>query len=110
MGTWGILMHAERRTRLGAEALAIHLIRRIAASISLREDSRSATGHPILTFCGGQIFGITRYNWKARKIGLPAPKRHQLKHLDCELPLVRDQGSEVQILSPRPTNPTESMN
>ena len=51
--------------------------------------------------CSGH-FGTTRYNWGEKKNGFLAPKRRQMKHLDCVLLLVLARGSEVQILSPRP--------
>jgi hypothetical protein len=47
-------------------------------------------------------FGTTSVQLRERKNGALAPKRHQMKHLEFWTFLVRDQGSEVQILSPRP--------
>ena len=36
--------------------------------------------------------GITSVQMGERKSSLFVPKRHQIKHLDFDLPLVRDQG------------------
>jgi len=47
-------------------------------------------------------FGTTTLQVSEKKSGFLAPKRHRMKHLDFDLLLVRDQGSELQILSPRP--------
>ena len=38
-----------------------------------------------------------------KRVGFLAPKRRQVKYLDFVSLLGRDQGSEVQILSPRPS-------
>jgi len=59
--------------------------------------------------CSGH-FGTTRYNWGEKKNGFLAPKRRQMKHLDCVLLLVLARGSEVQILSPRPFTSIPSLN
>ena len=53
--------------------------------------------------CSGH-FGTTRYNWGEKKNGFLAPKRRQMKHLDCVLLLVRDQG----VGGSNPLSPTIS--
>ena len=47
-------------------------------------------------------FGTTRYKSGLRKSGFPAPMRRRMKH-EVDSFLIRDQRSEVQILSPGPS-------
>src|ERR1035438_224782 len=53
--------------------------------------------------CGFPPFGTRSVQLSERKNGLLTPKRHQIKHLEFVISWFGTRGSEVQILSPRPT-------
>src|SRR6516225_981634 len=64
-------------------------------------------GNCALTICATKgvhltSFGTTSVQLRERKNGLPAPKRHQMKHLDFLIAFFGTRRSVVQIHSPRP--------
>ena len=53
--------------------------------------------------CGFPLFGTRSVQLSERKRGTLLPKRHQIKHLEFVVSWFGTRGSEVQILSPRPS-------
>ena len=56
---------------------------------------------------GFPTFGTSSGQLSERKSGRLLPKRHQIKHLEFVISWFGTRGSEVQILSPRPSIPKQ---
>ena len=71
--------------------------------VSLRAGTTDCGARPHRMGCQFRYnFGTTSVQLRERKNGFPAPKRHQMNHLDFLIAFFGTRRSVVQIHSPRP--------
>ncbi len=104
-----VLYQWQRQLEAGHDGTPSSVIRGLRRQPSLFRVNQAHCEIPDRESKGYRLGHRFRYNFgttKAREEGLFVPKRHQMKHLDFDLPLVRDQG----VGGSNPLSPTNFFN